>query len=184
MRKSNAGFTLVELFFCVAVVSVLCVVSLPALGGLLMDSQARTSGNAIVTALNLARITAANRQDEIVVCPSSDQRHCDGDIWWQHGWIVFHDLDHNGTRSDDEPILAVAQAQTGMAIASTSGRLHITYRPDGSATGTNVTITLCDRRGPAKASAIVINNGGRPRQGKPTAEEAATVCAGLGQGGA
>jgi type IV fimbrial biogenesis protein FimT len=179
MRKRIAGFTLIELIFCVAIVSVLCVVSVPALGGLLMDSQARASGNAVVTALNLARISAANRQDEVVLCPSSDQRHCTGGVWWQNGWIVFQDLDHDGARSDIEPILSVAQAQAGMAIASTSGRQHVTYRPDGSATGTNVTITLCDRRGVSKASAIVINNGGRPRQGKPTTAEAAAACAGL-----
>ena len=182
MQQRNKGLTLIELIFCVAIVSVLCAISLPAIGGLLADSQARASNNLLVTALNLARVSAANRQDEVVLCPSSDQRHCTGGVWWQNGWIVFQDLDHDGARSDSEPILSAAQAQAGMAIESTSGRQHVVYRPDGSATGTNVTITLCDRRGAAKASAIVINNGGRPRQGKPTATEAANACAGLPKG--
>lgn len=176
---SCRGVTLIELIFTLAIAAILGAISLPALGGLMQSSQARSTQNVLVTALNLARSTAVNRQDVIVVCPSADQAHCDKSLWWQHGWIVFPDRDRNGTRSDDEPLLARAPTQPGMAIASSAGRTHVTYRYDGSATGTNLTFTFCDHRGATRAGALVVNNAGRVRQGKPSAAQAAFACSGL-----
>ena len=173
------GFTLIELIFTTAVIAMLCAISLPALGSLTQRSRSRAANNNLITALNLARSSAVSRGSEIVLCPSADQKHCDDGIWWQQGWIVFQDLDRNGTRNGDEPILNVVQAQPGMAIASSIGRDHVTYRIDGSATGTNLTFTLCDRRGSAHASTIVVSNSGRPRQGTATKAQAAAACAGL-----
>jgi type IV fimbrial biogenesis protein FimT len=178
-HTKSRGFSLVEMMFAVAIVCVLAAVSMPALGSLVHNARSRSANTQLVASLNLARITASTRQSEVVLCASSDQIHCDSGLWWQHGWIVFQDLNKDGKRSDDEPLISIMEAQPGMAIASTSGRIHITYRPDGSATGTNVTMTLCDQRGPKYAGAVVISNSGRPRQGKPTASEAAIVCAGL-----
>ncbi len=177
--KSNRGFTLVEMIFTTAIVSILSAISLPALGGLVHGSQASSARNALATALNLARSSAVTRQNQVAICPSRDQVHCDNSIWWQHGWIVFQDLDHNGTRGDREPVLAAGQTQAGMAVASTTGRKHVTYRGDGSAPGTNVTFTFCDRRGATQAASLVINNAGRIRQGKPTPAQAAAACSGL-----
>lgn len=120
--KQHRGFTLIEMIFTVAIVCVLSAISLPALGSLLHGSQASSSRNALLAALNLARSSAVARQNEVAICPSSDQVHCDNDLWWQNGWIVFQDLDHNGSRSANEPVLAVAQTQYGMAVASSTGR--------------------------------------------------------------
>jgi type IV fimbrial biogenesis protein FimT len=153
---------------------------MPALGGLVRSSQSHGAHNTLITALNLARSSAVSRGGEIVMCPSADLQRCDEGIWWQHGWIVFQDLDRNGSRSGDEPLINVTQAQPGMAIVTSSGREHVTYRNDGSATGTNLTFTLCDRRGSAAASTIVVSNSGRPRLGTPTKAQAAAACAGLG----
>src|SRR5262249_46760966 len=77
--------------------------------------------------------------------------------------------------------LSVTQTQPHMAIATTAGREHITYRADGSATGTNLTFTLCDQRGPKHASTVVVSNTGRARHGPATPDEAAAACAGLQQ---
>jgi len=173
------GFTLIELIFAIAIIAILCAISLPALGSLMQSSQSRSTNTQLLTALNLARITAVSRESEIVICPSADQKNCDASPWWQHGWIVFDDRDRNGKRNGDEPVLNVAQAQPGMAVESSSGREHVTYRIDGSATGTNLTFTLCDRRGAAYANTIVVSNSGRPRQAPATPAQAAAACAGL-----
>ncbi len=177
--RNFRGFTLIEFIFTTAIVATLCAISLPALGSLVLGNRSRAANNTLVTALNLARSSAVSRSSEMVLCPSADQQHCDDGIWWQQGWIVFQDLDRNGTRSSDEPILSVVAPQSGMAIASSIGRDHVTYRIDGSATGTNLTFTLCDRRGSAHASTIVVSNSGRPRQGTATKAQAAAACAGL-----
>ena len=173
------GFTLIEFIFTTAILVTLCAISLPALASLMQGGQSRAAHNTLLTTLNLARSSAVSRGSEIVLCPSADQNHCDDSIWWQHGWIVFQDLDRNGTRNGAEPLLSVTQAQPGMAIASSTGREHVTYRIDGSSTGTNLTFTLCDRRGSSRASTIVVSNSGRSRQGTPTKAQAAAACAGL-----
>lgn len=177
--KPIHGITLIELIFTIASGSILCAVSLPALGSLIRSGQSRSAHNALVAALNLARSTAASRQSDISICPSRDGATCDSAIWWQNGWIVFADANHDGVRSDGEAIIQVGQMHDGMAIASTAGRRHVTYRGDGTSAGTNLTFTFCDRRGPASADTVVISNTGRIRSGKATPAQAAAACAGL-----
>ncbi|MDE1886106.1 MAG: GspH/FimT family pseudopilin [Xanthomonadaceae bacterium] len=177
--KNVRGITLIELIFAITIASVLCAISLPALGSLLQSGQSRSAHNALVAALNLARSTAASRQSDISICPSRDGATCDNAIWWQNGWIVFADTNHDGVRTDREAIIHVGQMHDGMAIASTAGRRRVTYRADGTSAGSNLTFTFCDRRGPASADTVVISNTGRIRSGKATATQAAAACAGL-----
>ncbi len=183
MRNVHAslqhGFTLVELMFTIAIAAILCAVAMPSMSQLMQSSRTCSAHNALVAALNLARSEAVSRQGDVVVCPSTDQSHCDRSVLWQQGWIVFQDSNGNTVRDPDEALLNVAQAQTGIAIASTSGRRHVTYRYDGSATGSNLTLTLCDRRGAGDARTIVINNAGRVRDGIASASQAAAACAAL-----
>lgn len=179
LSKCVRGITLIELIFTIAIGSILCAVSLPALGGLMQSGQSRSAHNALVAALNLARSTAASRQTDVSVCPSRDGATCDNAIWWQNGWIVFSDGNHDGLRNPDETLIHVGQKHDGMAIASTAGRRHVTYRGDGTSAGTNLTFTFCDRRGTASADTIVISNAGRIRSGKATASQASAACAGL-----
>ncbi len=177
-RKMH-GFTVVELMFCVAVAAILCAISAPALGNFVHGENVRTSRNALVTSLNMARNTAVTRQGHIVVCPSTDQRTCSEDNWWQHGWIVFEDKNGDGTRSADEPLLEGVQAQTGLAILTSEDRERVIYRGDGSAPGTNLTFTFCDHFGAKNASTVIVGNSGRPRQSSATTEQGAACAAGL-----
>jgi type IV fimbrial biogenesis protein FimT len=178
-RHHEAGITLIESIFSVAILATLTSLSLPSFANLIHSSEGRTARDALATSLNLARLAAASRHGEVAVCPSADQIHCDDSERWQSGWIVFQDLDHDGKRSDNETILQLSQAQKHVAILSTAGRKHVTFRDDGSATGTNLTFTLCDQRGATQATTLVINNAGRMRQGKPTDAQAASACAGI-----
>ena len=176
-NRNAAGVTLVELIFTLAVLAVLMSLSAPALAGLIQASQARSARGMLATSLALARMSAIARNAQISVCPSSDQASCTGGIAWQTGWIVFVDTNRDGKHDAGEQILEVAGAQAGTAIATTAGRSFAAFRGDGSAAGLNLTFTLCDRRGPDKATTFVINNGGRVRAGLPTAAQSAGVCA-------
>src|SRR4051812_46703449 len=99
------GFTLIELIIVLAIVATLCTISMPSLASLVSGSRARSTQNTLVTALALARTAALSRQSEITLCPSSDQNRCDASMWWQYGWIVFEDRDHNGQHDAGEPML-------------------------------------------------------------------------------
>jgi type IV fimbrial biogenesis protein FimT len=177
---AQRGITLIELLFVLAIVALLCGISLPAMGNLIQSTYTRSARGDLQTSLNLARIQAVNVGDEVVVCPSMDRVSCNDDKFWQYGWIVFRDTNHDGERQPNEEIKQVDQGHyTGVNIASSSGRLRVVFRPDGSATGTNLTLTFCDRRGPSKASTLVVNNGGRIRLGKPTTAQIAAACVGV-----
>ncbi len=185
MRKANvvqgnrkqSGVTFVELIFTVAILAVLMSISLPALGNLVQSAQARGARGALMSSLALARMSAVARNAQVSACPSADHVNCTGDVWWQRGWIVFVDTNRNGRHDADEQILEVAGAQSGIAIATTAGRVYSSFRADGGSPGTNLTFTLCDKRGATKAATLVINNGGRVRAGVPTAAQAASTCA-------
>lgn len=175
----QAGITLVETIFSVAILATLTSLSLPSFGSLIHGSQANSARDSLTASLSFARIAAVSRHGEVAICPSTDQITCDDADRWQNGWIVFVDTDHDGKRGATETILQLSQAQKNVVIASTAGRKHVTFRDDGSATGTNLTFTLCDKRGAPQATTLVINNAGRLRQGKPTDAQAASACAGL-----
>jgi type IV fimbrial biogenesis protein FimT len=170
------GFTLIELMMSLAVLAVLAAAAAPAFGNLIHGTEAQASRSALTTALNTARIFAASKTAHVVVCPSADQQHCGDTTEWQHGWLIFIDGNRDGERDDGEELLSAAQPQpAGVAITSTAGRTRVAYRPDGSSVGSNVTLTVCDRRGADHATSLVINNAGRVRSGQPT-QAAAAAC--------
>ncbi len=176
----QTGVTLIEILLTLVVLGILTSAALPSFGSIMQSTQARSARDSLMTSLNLARSSALTSSNHVVLCPSEDAQTCSGKTSWQSGWIVFQDSNGDNRRSNNEPLIAINQHQpAGQAIMSTEGRTHVTYRPDGSASGTNVTISFCDARGAAQASAIIVNNAGRPRTGKPSATQAADACAAI-----
>lgn len=173
----QSGISLVETIFTLAIVGILMSVSAPALGNLLHGTRARSARDALMHSLAFARMSAVSTQRMVIACPSRDQRTCTDGVEWQHGWIVFEDRNRNNRRDDDEPLLNVVRAQPGVAIATTTGRKFVRYRPDGSASGTDLTYTICDRRGPTAATAIVVSNPGRIRETRPDPAHIDATCA-------
>ena len=150
-----------------AVLATLIAVAAPAFGNLIQRTEAQTSRSALTTALNTARIFAASKTAHVVVCPSADRQYCGHTTEWQHGWLIFIDADDDGCATPARNSSASREAQPdGVAILSTTGRTRIDYRPDGSATGSNVTFTVCDRRGSEDATALG-HQQRRPRPQRP-----------------
>ncbi|MET0226118.1 MAG: GspH/FimT family pseudopilin [Dokdonella sp.] len=171
------GFTLIELLMALALIAVLTALGAPAFGSLTGRELGRSASDTLQASLNAARTVAISRTSRVIACPSEDLLTCDRTTQWHHGWLLFADVDHDGERSDDEPLLQIVQAQPqGVAIVSTIGRQRVTYKPDGRADGNNLTFTVCDRiAGAAEAISLVINMAGRVRGAKASAE-AATHC--------
>ncbi len=181
MPTLQAGFTLVEMLTVVAILAILAGVALPALGDLSADAGSRSARHALATAINQARSAAVSRGHSVSICPSRDQQSCSTDSRWHHGWLVFEDPNRDGIRGGDEAVIALSPSQPqGLAIMGTGGRPHIRYMPDGSASGTNLTLTVCDRRGEAHAVTLVLSNAGRLRRGAPTPDQAAAACSAVG----
>lgn len=177
-QHASQGFTLIELMMTIAIAVIVLCTSLPSMGNLIGSSEARSAKQSLISAINSARANAIHAGRRTIACPSANQVDCTGGLRWDGGWIVF--IDHNGNdrRDANEALLMVANnLPRDVVITSTAGRERISFRADGSSAGSNVTLTICDRRGSASASSVVVNNPGRVRSGVATAQAAAQTCA-------
>ena len=176
--KRIAGVTLVELLIVISIIAVLTTMAMPALGSLKQSVASQSARSTLSVSINQARITAAMQGRQVVVCPSLNRNDCAHNLLWQHGWISFVDSNKNGEHDEHEDIIGVTQAQApGVAILSTSGRHRIRYEADGTSGGSNLTLTICDRRGVKSARTLVVSNSGRLRSGTPTPAQAAACTA-------
>lgn len=179
--RTSKGITLIELVVVIAIVAILAGIALPAFGDLGQSMATRSARSLLSVDLAQARTNAVMRGGDVVACPSHDGARCTDGVAWHHGWIVFADRNRNRHPDADETLIAIAQAQKpGVAVVSSGGRRSLRFLADGTADGSNVTLTFCDRRGPAQASTLVLNNGGRLRSGTPSATQAAVACAAVG----
>lgn len=164
MLKSNSGVTLIELMLALAVAAVIMSVSMPSLHDLMQRQRISAAANELVASLNLARQNAVFQREITLMCPSTNGAICSGDNRWDHGWIVFRDPDRNRTPEAATDILRIAGRVKGINMDS-AGRTLVRYRPSGFASGTNLTIKLCDGTDSANSRAVIVSNSGRPRTG-------------------
>ncbi|HVI57480.1 MAG TPA: GspH/FimT family pseudopilin [Luteimonas sp.] len=170
MPRKEAGFTLIEIVIALAVLGICLGIAVPAYLGAVAATHAgaaRTAlGGTLLSAMTQSTITGM----EFVVCASADGADCNGSTDWSTGWIAFADPDADRARGAHETVMRRESALPGdVRLRSTVGRTRIVFQPHGgAAAGSNVTFTLCDRRGPAKAATLVLANSGRLRQGAPS----------------
>lgn len=177
MDRRIAGFTLVEALIAMAIIAIGLAVAVPAYSNAISATHAEAAkvdlASTLITALNHSTMT----QVEVVVCSSSDGSTCKGSIDWSGGWIAFADLNGDRAHGTNETLLhRQGVLGHGVHLRSTAQRTRIVFQPQGGASsGSNVTFTLCDSRGPAWATTLVLANSGRLRQGAPT-NAAAAAC--------
>jgi type IV fimbrial biogenesis protein FimT len=177
--EAQRGLTLVELLIALAAAGVLFGVAVPALSGGLEASRGADARADLLDSLRLASNRAAITGTRGVLCPSTDGQACAAaSPDWSGGWLVFLDANANREREPGEPlVLAQGPLAGDVRLRSTVGRTRIVFQGNGGNAGSNVTFTLCDGRGPAKARALILGNAGTLRDGAPTAENLALTCA-------
>ena len=176
MRYHLKGFTLIEAMIVLLVAAILLAMAIPAWSSATAAAHnGATRGALASTVLDAVRHSAL-MGTEVVLCPVTSGHQCSGSIDWSDGWIVFADLNGNRVRDPHETVVSQAPAlQGGVRLRTTTGRTKLVFQPNGGNAGSNVTFTLCDKRGVAKASTLVLANDGRLRQGIPSAA-AAQAC--------
>lgn len=174
--RRACGFTLLDLLIAMTILGILFGIAIPSLKDAVARGQAVSVRSAITTTLFDALRHATVLGREIVVCPANGAQ-CAGGKDWSHGWIAFIDSDGNRLRSLGEQIVRQQDAlPAGVRLHGSIGRPRIVYQPNGGNAGSNITFTLCDRRGPKHALALILSNGGRLRSDHP-APAAAAACA-------
>jgi type IV fimbrial biogenesis protein FimT len=174
MDRKPTGFSLVEAMVALAIITIGLGIAIPACSGAVAATRSGSArvdlADALLVALNHSALTEA----DVVVCSSADGARCSGSVDWSKGWIAFADIDRDRARGPNDTLLThEGSLGGGTHLRSTAGRTRIVFQPHGgAAAGSNVTFTLCDARGPDKATTLVVANDGRLRQGIPTASAA------------
>lgn len=175
--EAQRGLTLIELLIVVAAATVLCTVALPALSGGLEAARGADARADLLQSLATASNHAALSGTRGVLCPSTDGQRCADTPDWSGGWLVFLDANASRERDPGETLLLAEPALAGkVRLRSTAGRTRIVFQGNGGNAGSNVTFTLCDGRGPAKARALILANAGGLRDGDATAANLAATC--------
>jgi len=170
-----AGFTLIEALIALAVVALLVGVAVPAWSSASESAHAGAAQAALFESLVGAIDHAALTGTEVVLCPGNASG-CRDSVDWSHGWVAWVDLDGDRALDAGETMLGTHSALGGAVhLRSTSGRRRIVFQPNGGNAGSNVTFTLCDGRGAAKARALVLANDGR-LHATPASATAAAAC--------
>jgi type IV fimbrial biogenesis protein FimT len=173
------GFTLVELLIAVAVVAILLNVAISGFGSVIQAARAAHARSALLAVLTTARTRAAYNEVDVGLCPSTNGASCDAVFHWERGWVAYADMNGSDRLDAGDVVLSRQLALgAGVQVVTSSGRRRLEFQPNGSNAGSNATFTICDRRGPAKATAIAMGNAGTYREVKPSADAVAIACAG------
>lgn len=166
--RHNAGITLVELLFVVAIAGVLMGVAAPAAIDMRDRAALRSATHLLHADLNFTRGEAVRRHTYVSMCPSDDGRAC-SDRDWQAGWIVFEDPERLGEPSHPDRIIRVQYALPPRLslIGNTPIRRHLGFNALGVTRARNGallmgTLSLCHARRDV-GHALVINRSGRVR---------------------
>lgn len=169
--RRERGITVIEQVMVVTIVAMLAGLAAPPLRSLVAGSQLQTAQMDFIGALRYARYAAAIGNTRIVFCPTRDGAHCSGQTQWSGGWLLGKDRDHDN-QPDGTP-LRVGTGYTQLDIHSSAGRRQVSFRPDGTSGGSNLTLLLCPSDGRHAPLRIVVSNAGRIRGDSATATQAA-----------
>lgn len=147
------GFTLIELLVTLLVGGILVAIAVPAFNNFVLNDRDIGQANSLVSSLNYARSESIkqNVAGGVTVCPSVNGTSCAGAAWSQ-GWIVT-----NAAATVLSAVPALAGNNTLTAVGAATG---VTFASNGLPSG-QLTIRICDTRGPAFARDVEVNAAGR-----------------------
>lgn len=170
-RSRSRGVTLIEQVMLVAILAVLAGIASPSLATFVRHARVQSAQMDFLQALGYARGEAVARRTRVLFCPTLDQLHCSEKSRWDDGWLVGVDSDRNN-QPDGAP-LRIGQAHARLLILGSEARRHVTFLPDGSANGSNLTLLFCSRGHVEEALGVVVSNSGRTRGSRPGGKQAA-----------
>ena len=171
----QAGRSLLELLFTLAVAAATAAVAVPGFQDWLSRQRLVSQTNSLVRDLHFSRNTSITTGADVLMCESSNRSACTLQPDWRAGWVVFADQNGNRQRDPEESILTVNTGFFGSMKFKAAGRYgyrNVVYRPTGRAK--NGTFTLCSPDGQARA--VVLHMSGRPRVSYSKADGSALDC--------
>jgi len=159
---SISGVTLIELLVTMAILALLLTSLAPAFHHLEQRRRIAGVSREFLSTLMLTRQAAIERSQRVTLCPSADGTTCLPEGQWHRGWLVFADLDRDREHDSGESVVSSHGRLDGVTLTSSRWRRRISFKPLGTAGGSNATFTLC-AGGEADPRAIVLSRLGRAR---------------------
>lgn len=149
------GFTVIELMMTIAVLAVLVTVAIPSFGSFIGNNRITAQANTFHSSLLYARSEAVKQNRPVFMCRSGDISHATNPCGqtnngWHDGWVMFVDLDQDGTFDAGETIRTNEGFAGGSTLVETSTTplAQISYQGDGriSAGSSSASFKFCDSK--------------------------------------
>ncbi|WP_250207260.1 GspH/FimT family pseudopilin [Alteromonas oceanisediminis] len=102
--RNQTGVTLLEMLITLAIVAIVLTTVAPNVQSILIQNRITAEINELSGVIQYARHHAIDQQIDTLVCPSDDFSSCTTN--WGQAKMVFADENGDGSRGNDEPILA------------------------------------------------------------------------------
>ena len=139
-RIDQAGVTLVELLIVVVLAAILMSIGVPSYKYVTNSNRMSTEINSLLGDLQYARSEAVREGQNVTVCvaqstnPASPSCAASGTATWQNGWIIFADVNNNGTIDTNEPVLRIQNAfTTSDTLVANPATSTISFEKEGFA---------------------------------------------------
>lgn len=158
MLHHARGLTLLEMLITLSIIAILMTVVAPNVQSILKSNRVTADINNFSAVAQQARFSAINEQQAILLCPSQNYSSCTTN--WADAKMVFADANGNGSRDDNEPLIATTDPLSKTNTISGINNA-ITFEDNGGIS-TAATITICPNDGEANdASALILSLYGR-----------------------
>lgn len=149
--RTAGGFTLIELMVTVALLAIGLALGTPYIQDAVMNVRMTGQANDLMADLALARSEAVKRNVTVALCTTTNGSTCGGGTW-ADGWLVFPDLNGNGTQ---DIATELALKSRGKLDGNNSvevcgdiggGPRYLPYKPSGTSGAGIVNLVICDTR--------------------------------------
>ena len=166
-RKTQFGFTLVELMVTIAIAVILFSLAVPSLKRFVDDNAIRGACDEVRNSLNLARAEAIRGSRMVHIAPMCST------LTWSEGWAVFTDTGNTADCYDasDGLIMRANQPSRGVLITLVASPTMSTYMAynsagvtrmsDGAMLSGTFTCTIAGTTAPDRS--VTVNSFGRVR---------------------
>ncbi|MBL8296853.1 MAG: GspH/FimT family pseudopilin [Rhodanobacteraceae bacterium] len=181
-RKTERGFTLLEIFIAVVILAILVGLAMPMFRDVIRNTNVSNQTNDLVTALSIARSEAVRRGVRVAVVSDS------GASDWSSGWRVIADRNGDGVYElnpaaapgADEVISRTAATGAQYRVyakAAAGADNRIVFNANGALATTGFDINICYPTGDAsKSRRVRVRASGSVSSHKNTSGSSATAC--------
>lgn len=149
--RAGRGFTLIELMVTVALLAIGLALGTPYIRDAVMNVRMTGQANDLMADLALARSEAVKRNVRVALCTSANGTTCGGSSW-ADGWLIFPDLNGNGTQDTATEVALKSRGELeGDNTVQVCGDVgggprYLSYRASGVTGAGIVSFVICDTR--------------------------------------